>query len=211
MKTKAELPLITLVKRKEETSEPAKGGEERKEFPPFVAAYFELNHLKQLYRQGWLRRGIPPERCESVAEHVYGMAMLGGWIAEAHFPELDRDKILRMTLVHELGEIYTGDLMPSDGVPLVEKQRLEREGLRLVVEKLPNGASYLDLWEEFEAGQTPEARFVRQLDRLEMAFQAAVYETQGFGDLSEFFTTTDAVVVDPKLREIYEGLKSIRG
>ncbi len=194
MKTKAPLPLGMLGGRRQ---------------PPLIEAYFELNHLKQLYRQGWLRRGIPPERCESVAEHVFAMAMLGWWIADASFPELDRDKVLRMTLAHELGEIYTGDLTPGDAIPPEEKHRREREALHQVVDRLPNGAAYADLWEEFEQGQTPEARFVRQLDRLEMAFQAAVYEQQGFENMQEFFATTEAALDDPRLREIFAQLRSI--
>ncbi len=191
MKTKADLPLEAFTGRR---------------LTPLVAAYYELDHLKQLYRQGWLRRGVPPERCESVAEHVFGMAMLGWWIVDGHYPHLDRDKVLRMTLVHELGEIYTGDLTPGDNVPVEEKHRREREGLWQVVGKLPNGADYLALWEEYEDGQTPEARFVRQLDRLEMAFQASVYRQQGFEHMSEFFASAEAGIEDPILRRILDEL-----
>lgn len=175
-----------------------------------VEAYFELNQLKNLYRQGWLRRGIPTERCETVAEHVFSMAVLGWWLVDASFPELNRDAVLRMTLVHELGEIYAGDLTPADGVPAEEKHRREREGLWQVVGKLPRGAELLALWEEFEAGQTAEAKFVRQLDRLEMGFQAAVYKAQGFGDLSEFLASADAAVADPRLRAVLIELHRFR-
>ena len=186
MKTKADLPLAAF-------------GEQR--LSSLAAAYFELDHLKQLYRQGWLRRGIPPERCESVAEHVFGMAMLAWWITDAHFPHLDRDRVIRMTLVHELGEIYTGDLIPGDGVSIAEKHRREREGLLQVVGKLPRGEAYLALWEEYEAGATPEARFVKQIDRLEMAFQARVYQQQGFENMAEFFASAEASVGDAVLRD----------
>lgn len=175
-----------------------------------IEAYFELNQLKNLYRQGWLRRGIPTERCETVAEHVFSMAVLGWWLVDASFPELNRDAVLRMTLVHELGEIYAGDLTPADGVPAEEKHRREREGLWQVVGKLPRGAELLALWEEFEAGQTAEAKFVRQLDRLEMGFQAAVYKAQGFGDLSEFLASADAAVADPRLRAVLIELHRFR-
>ncbi len=189
MKTKANLPLAAFAGQN---------------LSPLVAAYYELDHLKQLYRQGWLRRGVPPERCESVAEHVFAMALLGWWIVDAHYPNLGRDKVLRMTLVHELGEIYTGDLTPGDHVPAEEKHRREREGLWQVVGKLPNGVEYLALWEEYEASQTPEARFVRQLDRLEMAFQARVYRAQGFENMSEFFASANAGIEDLVLRQILE-------
>lgn len=177
---------------------------------PLIEAYFELNQLKVLYRQGWLRRGIPPERCESVAEHVFGMAMLAWWIAGAYFPLLDPNKILRMVLAHELGEIYTGDLVPGDQVPAEAKHRLEREGLLRVVGKLPSGAEILALWEEYEAVLTPEARFVKQVDRLEMAFQAAIYEKQGLGDMSEFFASAGAGVLDEPLRAILSELEDLR-
>jgi len=195
MKSKAALPLSAF---------------EGRDLSPLVAAYFELNHLKQLYRQGWLRRGIPEERCESVAEHIYNMTMLAWWLVDGQFTHLDRDRVIRMVLAHELGEIYTGDITPGDRVPAEEKYRREREGLWQVVGKLPHGAEYRALWEEFEAGETAEARFVRQIDRLEMAFQATVYETQGFGRLDEFFATTDAALNDPALRDIFSELLKLR-
>ena len=43
---------------------------------PIIEAYFEINHLKGLLRQGWLRCGVEPAQCESVAEHSFGVAML---------------------------------------------------------------------------------------------------------------------------------------
>ena len=176
---------------------------------PLVAAYFEINQLKQLYRQGWLRRGVPPERCESVAEHVFGMVMLAWWAVESDFPMLDRDKVIRMVLAHELGEVYVGDITPADGVPAAEKERLEREAVGRVVSKLPHGADYLALWEEYTAGQTREARLVKQLDRLEMAFQAAVYQTQGLGVMDEFIASAEAAVTDERLKAVMAEIKMI--
>jgi putative hydrolases of HD superfamily len=194
VKTKADLPLSAFEGRK---------------LSPLVAAYFELDQLKQLYRQGWLRRGIPPDRCESVSDHVFGMALLAWWIVDAHFPNLDRDKIIRMTLVHELGEIYIGDLIPDDHVPPEEKHSREREGLWRVVGKLSKGEQYLALWEEYEAGETPEARFVKQVDRLEMAFQARVYQQQGFQSMGEFFASAEASIQDPVLKVLLKEIQTL--
>jgi putative hydrolases of HD superfamily len=177
---------------------------------PLIAAYFELDQLKQLYRQGWLRRGVAPEQCESVAEHVFAMTMLAWWLVDAYYPNLDRSKILRMVLVHELGEIYAGDITPGDQVDRAEKLRQERQGLIEVTGKLPGGgAEYLALWEEFEAGETREAKFVRQVDRLEMAFQAAVYRRLGYAGMAEFFASADAAVELPELREILAELERL--
>ena len=182
-----------------------------RDLSPLVEAYFEINQLKQLYRQGWLRRGVPPERCESVAEHVFGMVMLGWWVVESDFPALDRDKVIRMVLAHELGEVYVGDITPADGVPAAEKERLEREAVRRVVRDLPHGAETLALWEEYTAGDTPEARLVKQLDRLEMAFQAAVYQTQGLGAMDEFIASAGAAVTDERLSAVMAEIKGIAG
>lgn len=183
---------------------------EGKTVSPLIEAYFELNQLKRLFRQGWLRRGVPPEGCESVAEHVFSMALLGWWICDSLFPALDRDRVLRMVLAHELGEIYTGDLVPADGIERAEKHRLEREALLKVTGKLAGGAAVIAAWEEYEAGLTPEARFVRQLDRLEMAMQASVYEAGGFEQMDEFFGSAEQDISDAALREILQSLAALR-
>ncbi len=183
---------------------------DKKDASPLLEAYFELNQLKRLLRQGWLRRGVPPEQCESVADHVFSMAVLGWWLCDSLFPTLDREKVLRLVLAHELGEIYTGDLIPADGVEPAEKHRREREALLKVTGKLAGGAGVADAWEEYEAGQSPEARFVRQLDRLEMALQASVYEAEGFEQVSEFFQSAEKDIGDAALREILDSLSALR-
>jgi putative hydrolase of HD superfamily len=136
--------------------------------------FTDLYQLKNLYRQGWLRDGIPEERCESVADHVFGVAMLSWMVAEEYFPELEQEKILKLALIHELGEIFAGDITPVDGVSAEKKYALEWDAVQRVLKDFPE--SYKDLWLEFEAGSSAEARLVKQMDRLEMAFQASVYE-----------------------------------
>lgn len=178
---------------------------------PVLEAYLEFNHLKQLYRQGWLRRGIPTERCESVAEHTFCMALLGLFLCDSHFPELDEAKVLRMILLHEFGEIYAGDIIPADNMSEAQKHVLELASARQVLERLPGAETYLSLWLEFETGETLEARFVRQLDRLEMAFQASVYELQGLGNMGEFFTSAAQVINDPMMLSMLHELEDLRG
>jgi putative hydrolase of HD superfamily len=165
-----------------------------------VRFYFELCHLKQIYRQGWLQRGIPPERCESVAEHSYGVAMLTMFVSEEHFPELDSLKVLRLALLHDFGEIDAGDLTPSDGVDKVEKSRMERRSVERVCSISPMGDVFIELWKEYEAGETPEAKFVTQIEKLEMALQAAVYEKQGFEGLGDFYESAGKEIVEGELK-----------
>ena len=180
-----------------------------KRLHPLVEAYFELCQLKQLYRQGWLRRGVPKERCESVAEHSFGVAVLALWLVDAYYPELDAGKVLRMALLHDIGEIYAGDLIPSDSVSPQEKHQREEQSVDKVLAKLPAGDVYRAVWGEFEAGDSPEARLVRQVDRLEMGFQAGVYASQGLARLGEFSASARRELSDSVLIELMEAVDSL--
>jgi len=157
-----------------------------KDTDPIVQAWFEIVHLKQLYRKGWLDRGIDPTRCETVAEHTFGNAMLCLLLASKH-PELNAEKVLRMALVHDLGEAYVGDITPSDNVTKSDKSEREHAALQRILGKLPNGQEMLDIWLEYEQQSSPEATFVKRIDRLELALQAAVYEHQGLIEGREFY------------------------
>jgi putative hydrolase of HD superfamily len=176
-------------------------------FAPLITAFFEVCHLKQLYRQGWLRGGVPRERCESIADHSFGVAMLASWLAQAR-PELDAAKVVRMALLHDLGEVYAGDIIPSDGVNEAEKHQREAEGVRKILSRLPEGEGAIQLWDEFEAGISPEARFVRQVDRLEMGLQAAVYQRQGLIPGDEFFKSARQALVEPDLSALLDEIHS---
>ncbi|HEY9829072.1 MAG TPA: HD domain-containing protein, partial [Stenomitos sp.] len=164
MHTKAPLPITFL---------------DGKPILPIIEAYFEFNHLKHLYRQGWLRQGIETQYCESVAEHSFAVALLALLLADSYHIELDTAKVIRMALIHDLGEIYAGYFIPSDAIEPNQKYQLEKQSIIQVFQKLPNGLKWIELWEEFEQGESAEAQFVRQLDRLEMALQASVYEHLG--------------------------------
>jgi putative hydrolase of HD superfamily len=177
---------------------------------PLIEAYFELNHLKQLYRQGWLRVGVPAERCESVAEHSLGVALLSLFIVDGWFPEVDASKVVRLALLHDVGEARVGDITPHDGVGAEEKHARERQAVRELLGRLPRGAEYVALWEEYEHGTSFEAKLVRQVDRLEMALQACVYEHQGMGDLSQFFASAGKVMETPQLQAVLAELQALR-
>lgn len=177
--------------------------------PPIVEVFYEFNHLKTLFRQGWLRAGIAKEHCETVAEHSLGVALLAFFLADGHFPHLDKWKLVRMGLLHDFGEIYAGDIVPGK-MPAAEKHARERQSVERVFAKLPRGRDYLDVWEEFEAGRTAEARFLREIDRLEMALQASVYEHEFPVDLSAFFDSADQALATDELRGVLAALRDLR-
>ena len=183
---------------------------------PALSSYLRLMRLKRLYRQGWLKRGLPEELCESVAEHSFGTALLALLIAgEAgrggEFGELDSGRAALLALVHEMGESYAGDITPVDGVSRERKEKLERDAIMKALDGHPDRDWLLSLWEEFEGGKTPEARFVRQLDRLEMGLQAALQEAEGFPGMGEFYDSARRTVVEPRLRALLEEAISAAG
>jgi putative hydrolase of HD superfamily len=182
---------------------------EGKDILPLVNAYFELNHLKQLYRQGWLQRGVDKSHCESVADHSFCVAVLTFWLVQIYFPNLDICRAIQLALIHDLGEIYAGDITPADQVEHEEKQRLEKASIHRVVEKLPNAQIYLSLWEEFETGTSPEARLVRQVDRLEMGLQAEIYRLQNFSGMEEFILSARQSLQDPPLLELLDEMEKL--
>ena len=153
---------------------------------PLIQTWFELVHLKQLFRKGWLDRGVEPGHCETVAEHTFGNAVLCLLLLSQH-PELDAEKVLRMALIHDLGEAYVGDITPSDNIPKSVKTDQEHAALQRILGKLPNGADLIETWLEYEQQSSSEAKFVKHMDRLELALQAAVYEHQGLIDGKEFY------------------------
>lgn len=133
--------------------------------------------LKHLDRAGWKRVGVTHP--ESVAAHSWGVALLA--LVRCP-PAIDRDRVVAMAILHDLAEVRVGDLTPHDGVPRAEKHRRERAAIEDLLATHPE---LLALWEEAEAGVTPEAKFLKELDRADMELQAEIYAAAGH-DTSEF-------------------------
>ena len=89
------------------------------------------------------------------------------------FPELDREKVLMMCLVHDLGERYSGDISAALRPDAGDKLNQEREDVQRICGFLPKGeeGEVSGLWEEYSQGITPEARFVKALDKAETIIQ----------------------------------------
>lgn len=154
-----------------------------------VRFLLQANRLKSTTRTGWVQRGVP--KPESVADHSHGVAMAALLLAEVAAPDADRAKILTMAVLHDLAEGVTGDLslgasrlLPPGAKALAEAAAMDELG-----EGLDAFANWRGIWDEFEAGETPEAQLVRDADRLDLLTQALVYErTTGNRELDEFWT-----------------------
>ena len=152
--------------------------------------------LKSLPRQGWLDYSLPSsQRCESVAEHSFGVALLVYVIGREYHLKINLERAMSMALVHDLPEKVHGDITPADKYKFAHKEELEMDGRDRVL----GGLEGSKLWDEFNENTTPEANFVNQCDKLEMGLQALVYKMDG-----DIMADAKKKVVMKELREILD-------
>ncbi len=167
-----------------------------------------LAALKRLPRAGWLQRGVASP--ESVADHSYGVALLA-LLAGDLVDGVDSARLLRLALLHDLGEALLTDL-PASASALFGKEAkrdAERAALAAVLGKHPRAAEYLALWQEYAEGASREARLLKALDRVELLMQALSYERAGSRDLAEFWAG-DELTEFPALAEAVAALRAAR-
>ena len=166
--------------------------------------YDEIYKLKNVLRKGWQFYGVTSEhdRYESDAEHTFSMAMLALEIMGKEKLDLNQEKVLKMILVHELGEIDFGDSIHIfDYTKDADKRRKEKHDAEMnCVKRLAENyhlSSILDLWEEFEKKESKEAIFVKELDRFDSIKQAKLYsEEYNRPEIYEDFYTNNKEIAD---------------
>ena len=151
--------------------------------------------LKLVPRSGWWYYGI--KNPESVADHVYSMSLMAMVIAEylrRMGEDIDVGKVVRMALIHELGETRIGDihLEARRYIPRDELDDAERRAFGDVVGILGDiSGEMMALYREFEERSSREALIVRAADKLELLFQAHMYEKFGYRNLEAFWETKE--------------------
>ncbi|XP_027176926.1 HD domain-containing protein 2 isoform X2 [Coffea eugenioides] len=138
------------------------------------------HRLKTTKRAGWVKKGV--ENPESIADHMYRMGVMA--LIAADIPGVNRDKCVKMAIVHDMAE---------DGISKLEKSQREQEALEHMCKLLgggPQAKEIADLWTEYEENTSLEAKVVKDLDKVEMILQALEYENEQGKDLDEFFQST---------------------
>jgi putative hydrolase of HD superfamily len=144
-----------------------------------------FDRLAALPRTGWLLRGVADP--ESIAEHSFGVCVVAMLLVDdlrARGTTVDGEKVLRMAIVHDAAEAFTGDIPMPAKTDELSKALDEAEG-KLLERTLP--PAELALWREVEDGATLEARIVKAADKIQMLVKALTYEQQRRGQLTEFW------------------------
>lgn len=126
----------------------------------------ELDKMKSILRQSPIYSG---ERRENDAEHSWHITVMAMVLREYAPEPIDLGHVLEMLTVHDLIEIYAGDTFAYDAAGNADKAARESAAADRLYALLPpdQGPYYRALWEEFDAMETPEARFAAMTDRLE--------------------------------------------
>lgn len=125
----------------------------------------EIDKVKNIYRQTYLADG---ERKENDAEHSWHIAVMAVLLKE-YVPEADILKAMIMVLIHDLVEIDAGDTYAYDMKGAETKRQREVKAAERIFGLLPDdqGSTFRELWEEFEAYETAEAKYAHLLDNFQ--------------------------------------------
>lgn len=164
----------------------------------------EAERLKNVYRTSWTSGGQP----ESTASHTWRLC-LSALVFAKHFPEVNFERLVKICIIHDLGEAIGGDIPAIHQDVNAPKAGQERKDLIRLLQPLPATLQneIIELWDEYEAATTPEAKVAKALDKLETLMQ----HNQGANppDFDYLFNVdyarkfTDAV---PLIAEIRKGI-----
>lgn len=183
-----------------------------------ISFLLKILNLKDEERTGWVLRGI--EDPESVASHSWGSMIQTILNIRS---ELDREKVLKMALVHDLEQAETGDI-PSRGdkekkvMATGEKEGKEVEAMKQLI---PGELERLfELWKEHMEMETEEACFVEDMEQIDMSLQALRYEKRSrynpednpefsrYEAMDEFFISAEENIQTEKGRKLFKKIES---
>ncbi|MCX6801125.1 MAG: HD domain-containing protein [Candidatus Diapherotrites archaeon] len=165
--------------------------------------------LKDVGRTGWKIRKV--KKPESVADHCFSVALLCKLFAEDE--KLNVEKCVSLALVHDLHESVCGDICSREfeheqEMTNAEKERTELAALEKLLPIAPENKKALlsRIAKEYFAQKTPEAKFVRDMDLVEVCLQALYYKKNGRTkkDLSDFFRSASRKIKSKTAKALFE-------
>ncbi|KAM9317347.1 5'-deoxynucleotidase HDDC2 [Gastrophryne carolinensis] len=164
-----------------------------------------VGQLKRVPRTGWVYRNV--EKPESVSDHMYRMAVMAMLTEDK---KLNKDRCIRLALVHDMAECIVGDIAPADNISKEEKHKKEKDAMTHLSHLLPDDLKkeVYELWEEYELQTSAEAKFVKELDQCEMILQALEYEEleKKPGRLQDFYNSTAGKFKHPEVVQLVSAI-----
>jgi putative hydrolase of HD superfamily len=152
----------------------------------------EIEKLKHVHRQVYLSDN---SKNENSAEHSWHMCLIL-MALEKELSGIDLLRAYKMILVHDLVEIYSGDVCFVDNEKRKQKQKNEEKAAERLFSMLPEDLreEFLSIWREFEKGQTKESLVVHSLDKLQAMIQQIISDGKGWRE----WNVTNKDIIDYK-------------
>lgn len=168
-----------------------------------IAFIKEIDKVKHIERRTKL---FNSDRRENDAEHSWHLAMMALVLSDYSDAEIDLLKVIKMVLIHDIVEIDAGDTFLYDQNKNHDNTEAELKSAERIFGILPEkqAAEFIEIWKEFEMGDSPEAKFARSLDKLEPLLQ----NTSNNGGTWQEFGVKYQAVYDKK-RAIKNGSKAL--
>lgn len=171
-----------------------------------VLKYYALcNSLKDTIRTGWKNWNVERDRLESVAEHIFGVQMLAIAMKSEYEYDINIMKVIFMLAIHELEEIYIGDLTRFQ-ILKEEKERLGHVAVQRILNGLLDKEEIESMVIEFDERKTKEADFAYHCDKLECDLQCRLYDEEKTVDLNK--QCQNPTFNDSKVQRLLESKKS---
>ena len=158
--------------------------------------------LNNMIRSGWNNNhwNIKAERLESISEHVYSTCILAIAMQSEVPHDLDINKVIKMLVLHEIGETIIGDITPTDNITAEDKEKMEHEAMKEVLASLSERDELLALLYEFDEHKTNESLFAFRIDKMQADIQAKIYQDKGLYNQDEWDRFVNSI---PRLKELH--------
>lgn len=159
-----------------------------------------VQNLKNIQRQGWINK-LNLKNPESVADHSFSVSMMA--MVFSDMMKLDTEKIIKMSLLHDLAESKIGDITP-DQMSKENKIQIENDAMVKILSSLDDDLSqnYQSLWNDYLNEESKESKLLHQIDKIEMAFQAKIYEQfTSKEEINDFLNSASLNLTDNILKE----------
>ena len=182
-----------------------------------------LSKTKMIPRSGWINHGVPIPDVESVADHSFSTTLLALLMADLeikHGKRVDVERVLRMSLLHDLSETLTFDIskeyltyLGNRGKAI--KEELEDAAWKQILTEIRDPkvrTEYASLLREFKGEQTLESRIAHDADRLDILLQAAQYVKRGYSkpQLNSIWVATERELRKSRLQSAQQLRRMVR-